>query len=275
MLGSSSIYTHVRGEGFPVLCIHGHPGSGGAMSVFTDSLSQQCLTLAPDLRGYGRSRTGIPFTLSQHLQDLEALLDQRQIERCLLLGWSLGGILALELMLRSPQRYSGLILIGTAARPRGRHPKTTPFELLATGIAGLLNTWRPGWSWNIEQWGKRSLFRYLLQQHTTEAYGYLAREGTPAYYQTSPLAHQALRQALQSGYNRLPDLQKITVPCLMLAGSEDVHITPESSQETALALPNCEWHCYHHTAHLFPWEVPSALQTRLQEWLKAHPEVTQ
>lgn len=245
------------------------------MSVFTDYLGKNFLTLTPDLRGYGNSRTAHEFTMSEHLADLEALLDQQRIQKCLLLGWSLGGILALELALRSPQRYSGLILVATAARPRGRHPKTTTQELLWTGLAGLLNLWYPGWRWNIEQFGKRSLFRYLLHQHTPLAYQYLAREGTPAYWRTSRQATQALQKALQSGYNRLDDLQTIQVPCLMLAGSEDVHITPESSQETALTLPRCEWHCYHNTAHLFPWEVPKLVQQRIQDWLQKHPEVTQ
>ncbi|MEO0319864.1 MAG: alpha/beta fold hydrolase, partial [Pseudomonadota bacterium] len=45
-----------RGTGPPLLCLHGHPGTGRCMSVFTDVLSRDFTTIAPDLRGYGRSR---------------------------------------------------------------------------------------------------------------------------------------------------------------------------------------------------------------------------
>ena len=46
----------IRGQGYPILCLHGHPGSAASMSVFTDVLSQKYQTIAPDLRGYGKSR---------------------------------------------------------------------------------------------------------------------------------------------------------------------------------------------------------------------------
>ena len=59
------------------------------MRVFTQHLSQQFKTIAPDLRGYGRSRTDRDFTMTDHLGDLEAVLDQYQVDRCLILGWSL------------------------------------------------------------------------------------------------------------------------------------------------------------------------------------------
>ncbi|MEM1311574.1 MAG: alpha/beta fold hydrolase, partial [Cyanobacteria bacterium P01_H01_bin.153] len=46
-----------QGAGYPILCLHGHPGSGRCMNVFTEHLSQRFTTIAPDLRGYGDSRT--------------------------------------------------------------------------------------------------------------------------------------------------------------------------------------------------------------------------
>jgi proline iminopeptidase len=265
----------VKGEGFPILCLHGHPGHSSSMSVFTQHLSQHFQTLAPDLRGYGNSRTRSDFPMSAHIRDLEALLERWEIHRCLLLGWSLGGILALELALRNPQRFSGLILVATAARPRGSHPPISWQNLLYTGIAGTLNWLKPGWQWNIDTFGKRSLFRYLLQQHSLAAYQHIASEGTPAYLQTSRAAHKALKQALKAGYNRLQDLPSLQSPCLVLAGAEDRHITSESSWETAQSLQYCQWQHYPNTAHLFPWEIPTQMLKDIDRWLEAHPEVVE
>ncbi len=257
----------IQGEGFPILCLHGHPGSHQCMSVFTDYLSRRFQTLTPDLRGYGQSRVSQSFQMQDHLIDLENLLDQLNIQHCLILGWSLGGILALELALKFPQRITGLILVATAAYPRGSHPPITLLDNIYTGLAGIINWFIPGWDWNINTFGKRSLFRYLIQQHTPTAYQYLAREALPAYLQTSRYATQALNQALRARYNRQADLDQIQCPCLVLAGEADRHITAESSQATAQHLQNAQFYCYPQTAHLFPWEIPQQVQGDIENWL--------
>jgi len=257
------------GAGPPILCLHGHPGSAASMGVFTTHLCQHFRTIAPDLRGYGHSQTRHPFAMTDHLLDLEELLTQ-QAEPCLVLGWSLGGILALELALRVPDRVRGLILIATAARPRGSHPAVTVADQIYTAIASVLNLLKPGWAWNINTFGQRSLYRYLLQQHTPQAYRYLAQVGTPAYLRTSRLATQALNTALRQGYDRQPDLAQIHCPCLVMAASHDRHITAASSQATAQALPHATWQLYDHTAHLFPWEIPDRVLADLDRWLIQH-----
>lgn len=245
------------------------------MSVFTDHLSQRFCTIAPDLRGYGNSRVQSDFDMSDHLVDLKNLLDRLQIDRCLLLGWSLGGILAMELALQMPERISGLILLATAARPRSNHPPISWEDNLYTGIASIVNKLQPGWDWNIETFGKRSLYRYLMQQHTATAYQYIADAAITAYLQTSPFATRSLNKSLQAGYNRLAELHRLNCPSLVLAGADDRHITAQSSLETAQALPNSQAYCYPNTAHLFPWEIPGQMLADIDRWLAANPKAAQ
>jgi pimeloyl-ACP methyl ester carboxylesterase len=269
-----SLNVQQQGSGFPVLCLHGHPGSADCMGVFTDALSTHFWTIAPDLRGYGNSHTGdqgalSPFTMQDHLTDLEALLDELGIEQCLILGWSLGGILAMELALRNPARFPGLILVATAAHPLSHLPQPTVLELLFTLVAGVLNWLKPGWRWNIEQFGRRSLFKYLLTQHSTAAYRYLAACGGPATLKTSRHAHNALNRALAQHYNRVPDLVDLDCPCLVLSGADDRHILAQTSQETAEHLKNSHYISYPKTAHLFPWEIPEQMNRDIQQWLNS------
>ena len=262
--------TEIKGAGYPILCLHGHPGCIGSMSVFTNYLSQQYQTITPDLRGYGKSRYGKNFVMQDHLTDIIALLDRHQIENCLVLGWSLGGIITMELALAQPERFKGMILVATAAHPLSSHPRETWQDLLFTAVGGIVNYFKPAWQWNIDTFCKRSLFRYLIQNHKPEAYRYLAQEGVPAYLQTSKVANNALSTAIRQGYNRLADLQEIDLPCLMLSGECDRHITAYASQKTAQHLKNCQYKNYPDVAHLFPWEIPDQVLTDIQEWLLSY-----
>jgi len=264
-------------EGIPILGLHGHPGQGECLEVFADSLAGtgQFHLVAPDLRGYGRSQVRDPYTLSAHLEDLEALIHSRGWQRFGILGWSLGGILALELALklasnpRARQPYSatviGLTLIASSACPQGSHPPVPWWMDVTTALASLLNLLLPGHSAVIAL-GQNSLYRYLIARHTPKTYRYLARYAVSAYLRTSSQAHQALRESLRHPYNRLRDLSGLGIPTLVLAGCQDVHITPESSQRTAAALPQATWKQYEGVAHLFPWEIPEQVNQDLVAW---------
>ena len=262
-----NLNVEVKGQGYPILCLHGHPGSSKTMSVFTDVLAQKYRTIAPDLRGYGKSAARGKFVMEDHLTDLRELLDYYEIEQCLLLGWSLGGILSLELALQQPERFRGLIMVASAARPWSNHPQASVFELVNTGIAGIINYFKPGWQWNINTFGTRSLFRYLVANQTPAVYRYLGKQAVPAFFQTSLAANKALNTRLSQGYNRLADLEKIKIPCLVLAGDCDRHITAESSSQTAYHLDDADYICYPNTAHLFPWEIPDLVNKDILRWL--------
>jgi pimeloyl-ACP methyl ester carboxylesterase len=279
-----------------VLCLHGHPGNSEAMQIFVQHFqSRGTSTIAPDLRGYGNCKADSAFTMLDHIQDLENLLindlanDHRsQLDNTeyLILGWSLGGILAIELALRAidkqwgsssnlaqnsaiKPRIAGLILIATAAKPRSNLPKIAWWEYVNLAIAVVFQLLIPRLRWFVEWFGKRSLIKYLIQQHSQVAYEQIATTGAKAYLQTSRYAHRALAQALKQGYDRTPDLTKIQIPCLAITAAQDRHITATSTAETAKLLPNCEFICYPDTAHLLPWEIGDRLLADIDAWCDA------
>lgn len=270
---------------FKVICLHGHPGNSEAMQIFVKHFQARGIkAIAPDLRGYGRAKASSAFAMSDHIQDLWDLLEREREHpntEFLILGWSLGGILAIELALRTfeshnnPQaatkpQIAGLILIATSAKPRSSLPKIAWWEYVNLVIAVIshlaLAPIAPNTRWHIDWFGKRSLIKYLIQQHTKTAYDRIATTGAKAYLQTSRYAHIALMQALRQGYDRTQDLAKIQIPCLAIAADQDRHITASSTAETAKLLPNCEFICYPHTAHLLPWEIGDRLLADIETW---------
>ncbi|WP_103666806.1 alpha/beta fold hydrolase [Pseudanabaena sp. BC1403] len=277
-----------------VLCLHGHPGNSEAMQIFAKYFHDKGIkAISPDLRGYGNCKATVNFTMLDHIQDLWDLLESdRQSDQqnllndypeteYLILGWSLGGILAMELALRAAEqqnlthnnvtpKIAGLILIATAAKPRSGLPKIAWWEYANLVIAVALHWIAPKQRWHIEWLGKRSLIRYLIQQHTQEAYDQISHTGARAYLQTSRYAQRALMQALRQGYDRTGDLDKIQVPCLAIAAEQDRHITAASTLETAKLLPNCEYISYPNTAHLLPWEIGDRLLADIDSWCDRH-----
>jgi pimeloyl-ACP methyl ester carboxylesterase len=262
-------------QNLSILCLHGHPGHGKSMTVFTEFFKTKGLTtVAPDLRGYGNSKNRQQFLMSDHLDDLNSLL-KNQPGKYIVLGWSLGGILALEMAMQArtseaKSEIVGLILIATAAHPQSNLPPVPWWEYANTSLAVLLKLVLPNWHGAAQQIGRRSLLKYLIQQHTPFAYDRIAHEGASAFLQTSRHAKQALSTALRQGYNRTAELGEIKIPCLMLAGDCDRHITTASSYETAALLPNCEYICYPQTAHLLPWEIPDRIVRDIDRWLAQH-----
>ncbi len=274
MTGDTAIQLHVQQWGqrpsssIPLVMLHGHPGNAACFEPLALGLQQNFWILAPDLRGYGRSQVRQSFEMATHLLDLERLLDEHEIGQCLIVGWSLGGIVALELAIKDPSRIQGLVLMASAARPVGSHPPVTLWDDINTGIASVLNLLWPGSWWVINQFGKRSLYRYLIHQHTPETYRLLARYAVGAYLQTSTSAKQALRQALRQRYNRLEAIANLRIPTLVLTGLHDRHITCAASLETAQTLPLARWITYPHVAHLFPWEIPDQVEEDIRAWFQ-------
>ena len=281
-----------------VLCLHGHPGNSEAMQLFAQHFHDRGIrAIAPDLRGYGNCKATVNFTMLDHIQDLwdilerdlqseqQDLLNDHPDTEYLILGWSLGGILAMELALRAAElqnpsqnnltpkiapKIAGLILIATAAKPRSSLPKVAWWEYANLAIAVALHWIVPKQRWHIEWFGKRSLIKYLIQQHTQSAYDQISHTGARAYLQTSRYAQEALMQALRQGYDRTGDLAEIQIPCLAIAAEQDRHITAASTIETAKLLPNCEFISYPNTAHLLPWEIGDRLLADIDAWCDRH-----
>jgi pimeloyl-ACP methyl ester carboxylesterase len=277
-----------------VLCLHGHPGNREAMQTFAQYFHAKGIrVIAPDLRGYGNCKATVSFTMLDHIQDLWNLLesdlqseqqdllsDNPDLEY-LILGWSLGGILAIELALRAAElqnsspdtltpKIAGLILIATAAKPQSSLPKVAWWEYANLAIAVALHWIVPKQRWHIDWFGKRSLIKYLIQQHTQSAYDQISHVGAKAYLQTSRYAQEALMKALRQGYDRTGDLAKIQIPCFAIAAEQDRHITAASTLETAKLLPNCEFISYPNTAHLLPWEIGDRLLADIDAWCDRH-----
>ena len=115
-LETRDIRLHYReaGGGEPLLLIHGLGSSGADWAFQEGPLAEHFRVLMPDLRGCGLSSRGSGrLSIAQFAIDLWEFLDQLQTTRVHLLGYSLGGAVALEMALRRPDSVIRLMTINS------------------------------------------------------------------------------------------------------------------------------------------------------------------
>jgi pimeloyl-ACP methyl ester carboxylesterase len=125
MIETPRLKTHVitRGpeDGIPVMLVHGNASAARFYEELMVALPAQYRVIAPDLRGYGRSeRKRIDATrgVSDFSDDLKSLVDTLGLGRFHLLGWSLGGNVALQYAIDNPGDLRSLTLMA-AGSPYG------------------------------------------------------------------------------------------------------------------------------------------------------------
>lgn len=100
-----------RGTGYPTVLIHGFASDSSTWDGVWDSLCEARHCVRYDLRGFGRSaaKGDGPY---DHAADLRIILDRLGIERCDLVGTSMGGAVALNFALDEPDMVRRLVLAG-------------------------------------------------------------------------------------------------------------------------------------------------------------------
>jgi 2-succinyl-6-hydroxy-2,4-cyclohexadiene-1-carboxylate synthase len=94
----------------PVVLLHGFTHTGASWDPVVSALGESYRALAPDIRGHGTNAARVPVALDDVLEDLAALAP----DRFTLVGYSMGGRIALHAAVALPERIERLVLIGAS-----------------------------------------------------------------------------------------------------------------------------------------------------------------
>ena len=195
-----SLHYEERGTGMPLVLLH---GNGEDLTYFKHQIehfSKSRRVIAVDTRGHGKSPRGTaPFTLTQFAEDLLRFLDERKLEKADILGFSDGGNIALLFALAHPERVGKLILNGANLSPGGVKASVQIPVVIGYRIASFFAR------------------RQESARSNAEMLGLMVNEP-----HIEPV-----------------ELQKLTMPVLVIAGSNDM-IKERHTQLIAVSIPGSE-----------------------------------
>ena len=270
-----SLYVDVIGQGPPLLLMHGGPGLDHVSLTQFRQLADRHTVVFYDHRCNGRS-TGAPatsMTLDNLTADADALREDLGFKRWAVLGHSFGGHVALEYVLRYPERVSGLVLLDTAGD--ARWSQVNAAEVLAGRGYGpkTVAVARRFYSGRIAPKDfVRAAFRLMPAYDHRFSLLRLAREmlGGGWRMKARPQALTFGGQMMR-GWSVMDRLGEIRVPTLVIAGHDDFLFPPESQAVLAAGIPNARLRIIERAGHSPHGERQAETLAAIADFLDTEP----
>ena len=237
-------------------------GVGGGKEVWRDNLDVITQTgaqaIAWDMPGYGASAPVSPCNTGTLAVALERLIDDVGARRNILLGHSMGGMVAQEAVALFPHKIHGLILSATSAafgpadgtwQQQFLQSRFAPLDQ-GLGMDGLARTLVP------------NMMGPTAPTHAIE----LAQR---VMAKVAPDSYRAALSAIVS-FNRLDNLSRIAVPTLCLAGEHDRNASAAVMLKMSGKIPHAHYHCLAGAGHLANMEHASAFNACVRVFLQQH-----
>lgn len=256
------LYYQVKGQGPAVTLLHGFTQRGGSWREAAVHLGAAWRVIVPDLRGHGRTTVRPESDHSQRAAaaDLRRLWDHLGITSSHLVGYSMGGRLALHVAATSAQDIRSLVVVsghgGLSEPERGRRREAD--SVLAEHILAV------GMEQFAREWGEQQLFAGLRRRgpEYTEMLVAMRRANRPESLAAS------LRDMGAGAMAPLwEDLRSFDRPALILAGSEDLRYRAFAEQ-LAQTIPKARLELIEGAGHALPQERPREVGLAIARFLR-------
>jgi len=266
------MYHEEHGHGDPLLCIMGFATDSTGWLLQTPAFAERHRTIVFDNRGVGRSsKPGGAYTIHEMADDAVALLDHLKIERTDVLGLSMGGMIAQELVLRHPERVRKLVLAATFPEPDAA---TEANRKVIFGQLGGTIAEDGAMKIDFAAVNPLMFFQHLLPLVFNPSF---IQNELPKLMQMFSGALQygfsleAIMSQMQAvmGHKATDRLATIKVPTLVLTGDADRLIAPANSAVLAKSIPGAKLVEIPGGSHGFNIEMPERFNQAVLDFVEA------
>jgi 3-oxoadipate enol-lactonase len=247
---------HGVGGAGPVVLLHGFPLNGAMWDDLVPALADRYHVVVPDLRGHGTTEAPVgPYETADYAVDVVALLDRLGIERAAIVGLSMGGYIAIQLLARAPERIRAVVLADTMGRgdsAERRQARAAQAEVIRKD--------------GLNAFADLVLPRMFAPSVFTQRPALVERFRRTITSQR-PEAVIAALQGLASRPEMLDALAKVDLPTLAIVGSEDTATTPDDSRELASVIQGSQLVVLPGVGHMSCWEDPVAFNAAVRGFL--------
>lgn len=255
-----NLYYEVKGEGKPIVLIHGWSADHTSFNQQLEDLSKDFKVVTYDLRGHGQSdRVDYGLTLNRFAIDLKELMDYLQLEDVVVAGWSMGALIVFEYI--RTFGMSGLSsvaiidmtpkLINDNEWKLGLYHGNFTVEDTFNVLTKMCNNWM--------DFGKeftRIVVPYLKEEELEPVYERLANN--------SPHVMYAMWIAMSANDYR-DVLEKITVPTFIIYGQQSTLYSKDTAEYLNSKIQNSKIVPFENCTHMLVLENPKKLSETIAE----------
>lgn len=249
------LHYRVTGKGEPLIFLHGMGFCGADWIAQERFFSKNYRVIIPDFRGYGKSeKPDHDYSVLSHTDDLNALMDHLGIDAAYMVGWSLGGMVALQFALDNPKRIIRLAVINAVPSKPMRYPWDALWQMqrhVYLDFLGMALYAQAAASFMfpfIDQIGLRNRVANKIASNSRIVY----RRTIEAIFEWD-LSHC---------------LQDLKTPILFISGDRDF-IPPATKRQIIQQMPNAHLKIVHNSGHGTPLDQPERTNALIGHFLHA------
>jgi len=212
-----------RGSGKPAILLHGFPMNKNIWNAFAEELSKRFLVYTPDIPGFGESEIlPSPFSLEDVADELLGWVEENNIRESVIVGHSMGGYIALAMIEKKPELFSGIGLFHSTAYADSEEKKESRLKVVKF----------------IDDNGVLAFTSNFIEPLFADANHNAIPFVKDVTIKATAEAVKGYTIAMRNRQDRLITLKKFNKPVLFIAGDCDAGIPVDSIALQATSLPN-------------------------------------
>ena len=248
-----------KGEGQPILLVHGLPGTAYDWRLLVDELASRGFrALAYDRVGYGRSDARAEdeaHSVQANAREMEQLIEVLELEDPTIVAWSYGGAMALTSAMSGSTNMSRLVLVGTAGPDSAdAEPPDGPPAFVRFLYSDPVLAWRSR---------VPPVTRGMIEAASAQAF---SRQPQPDWWLPSVEANfsrwdtlQTFKKEMFHPIHRDWDARRIDIPTLLIHGDADQNTPVGVSRYLVSVIPDAEAVFIEQGSHMLPVTHPELL----------------